>query len=451
MPEKERGSITVEASMSITAFVFGIVTILSVINICMVQARMAYAINSAAKELSQYSYMYSLTGIPNSVSKVKQNADGTQQDINDILKNVDEAFSAIDNLGKNAGDAYSNVVAGQGVSIESISNDWKSIVGSADDVKSSATSLYEKFSSIADNPKKLIFGIASMVQVEAMDLITSRLIAAPLAKLMVKKHLTNESGGSAEAYLKSMRIIPSEVTGSYMGGLDFSKSTLFPGGSSEITITVEYSAKIIPLLPIKTTYKFCQTAKTTGWLAGDVSFSSGQKYIDNDTLWTEATVTERSGFIRHQVLADLSKAGYNQVSGLTDVSAYSEEKKEFVLISSMNPLWSEKGSDPKKLEDISDEAVKMAVEQLAANAKSSTDRKKKVSIKVKDEYGVVTTKEVDCSGASNKVILVIPQDNGLKEKIEGIIAKSQTKGVTIEVQASYGNGASKTAESEGEE
>ena len=50
----------------------------------------------------------------------------------------------------------------------------------------------------------------------------------------------------------------------------------------------------------------------------------------------------------------------------------------------------------------------------------------------------------DCSGASNKIVLVIPEDEGLKEKIEEIIATAQTNGVTIEVVPSFGNGASAT-------
>ena len=41
---------------------------------------------------------------------------------------------------------------------------------------------------------------------------------------------------------------------------------------------------------------------------------------------------------------------------------------------------------------------------------------------------------------------IIPEDEGLKEKIEKVIADADTRGVTIEVVPSYGKGASKTEE-----
>ena len=54
----ENGAIIAEATVSLTAFMFAILIILWLINICYVQAKMAVALNSAAKEMSQYSYLY---------------------------------------------------------------------------------------------------------------------------------------------------------------------------------------------------------------------------------------------------------------------------------------------------------------------------------------------------------------------------------------------------------
>ncbi len=65
----ESGSVTVEATISLSAFMFAIVTILTIVNVCIVQARMSYALNTTAKEISQYSYLYSLTGLNDSQSQ----------------------------------------------------------------------------------------------------------------------------------------------------------------------------------------------------------------------------------------------------------------------------------------------------------------------------------------------------------------------------------------------
>ena len=47
-----------EATIALTAFIFAIYMILSIVDICYVQAKMGIALNSAAKEMSQYAYLY---------------------------------------------------------------------------------------------------------------------------------------------------------------------------------------------------------------------------------------------------------------------------------------------------------------------------------------------------------------------------------------------------------
>jgi hypothetical protein len=42
----ESGSVTIEATISLSAFMFAIVTLLTIVNICLVQARVAVAINT---------------------------------------------------------------------------------------------------------------------------------------------------------------------------------------------------------------------------------------------------------------------------------------------------------------------------------------------------------------------------------------------------------------------
>lgn len=56
--KREKGAIVIEATISLTVFIFAILTILSLVDIAYVQAKMSVALNSAAKEISQYSYLY---------------------------------------------------------------------------------------------------------------------------------------------------------------------------------------------------------------------------------------------------------------------------------------------------------------------------------------------------------------------------------------------------------
>ena len=56
--ENENGAIVVEATISLSVFIFVIFTILSIVNICYIQAKMSTALDTAAREISQYSYLY---------------------------------------------------------------------------------------------------------------------------------------------------------------------------------------------------------------------------------------------------------------------------------------------------------------------------------------------------------------------------------------------------------
>ncbi|MEE1124895.1 MAG: hypothetical protein U0L18_03030 [Acutalibacteraceae bacterium] len=433
--KKENGSVTIEATISLSAFMFAIVTILTIVNICIVQARVSYALNTTAKEISQYSYLYSLTGLNDSQSKLYEAGVEGTEGVSKILGDINTVYNEIENLGQTGKQTPDN--------IDAIMTAWDSAVGSVEKIEAAGSSIYDTISEIAKDPKNLMFGIAKLAASEGFDLAKSRLIAAPLTKAMIQKHLVSTKDGSVESYLKSLGVVPS-ANGSYLDGLDFSKSTLFPYGSNEIRLKVSYDVKVIALLPIDFSFHFNQTAVTHGWLSGDQSFQSSAEYIENDTLWTKSTVSERVSLIRHMVIDDMEDQGYAKTSGLTDVQLYNSELNEFAMIASMNPLWSAPGEDPKTLADLDDVALEENIERLCGKITSTTDGVDKITTKTENN-GQVTKTEHDCSGATNKIILVIPEDEGLKERIETIIAKSDTKGVTIEVVASYGNGASSTA------
>lgn len=440
---RENGVITIEATISLSTFMFAIVTILSIVNICIVQAKISNAINLTAKELSQYSYLYSLTGFSKSEAELHQAGQEGTESIDSILSDVNTMYNEIEKIGETGQETPNN--------IDDIMASWDSIVGSAETIDEKAGSIESTIMDIAKDPKGLMFGIAKMAASETLELAKSKLIAAPLSKALVQKHLVAEEDGSVEAYLKSLGVVPDE-TGSYLGGLDFGESTIFPYGSNEITVNVSYDVKIIPLLPLDFTFHFNQTAKTNGWLAGDVSYKGSTEYVENETLWTQATVSERVSLIRNMVIRDMQDEGYQKVSGMTNVHLYNPTENEFVTISSMNPLYTAEGEEPMTIDQLDKDDVKQSIETLCGKMWSVTEGETKVTTKVEQD-GSKVKKEYNCTNAKNKVVLVIPEDAGLKEYIESVIAECNTRGVEIEVVPSYGNGASKTAvePAEGEE
>ncbi len=436
----DRGNITIEATISLSMFMFAIVTILTIVNICVVQAKIAYAINTTAREISQYSYLYSLTGINESQQQLANAANEETADAEELLRNVNSVYNEIQNLGNTGKQSVDN--------IDDIFDTWETLTDGSGKITASASEIRSSVENIAKDPKSLLLGIAKLASTEGFNLATSKLIAEPLSREFCKKHLVNTKGGDVEEFLKYLSVVPS-ANGSYFDGLDFSNSTFFPYGSSEIKINVSYDVKIIPLLPLDFTFHFNQTAITHGWLAGSDSYKSAKSYTETETLWTQTTVNERANLIRHLEIEELKKEGYQQTSGLDGTHAYQPDSKEFVKITSMNPLYSANVSNPKTLEDIDEVSVQTAIEKLCKSAKAETKGLTEVTTKTEKD-GIVKKQTYDCTGSSNKVVIVVPEDAGLQEKIQEVVNKAEKNGVEVQVVAGFGNGSSSTVK-EGDE
>ncbi len=244
---RERGSITIEAIISLSFFIFMIISLLSVINVCLIQARMAVAINSTAREISEYSYLFSLLRPGEKRSGNSENITGE----------VGSVFKVIQSI---AGGSSLEINAGE------IGKAWDDIIKDGE-IEVSGGTIDEAAENIASNPVKMLFGFARLAMKGKLDLDTSSRVAAPIVTAMIKKHLTDEKGGRPEDFLRSMNVLPR--AGSYMNGLNFRSSLLFPQGSDYIIVNVRYKVKMIPLLPLNINFDFNQTAVTRGWMQGD--------------------------------------------------------------------------------------------------------------------------------------------------------------------------------------
>ena len=61
--KNQEGAVVIEATISLTAFMFLIITILAITNICLAQAKIGTMVNGIAKDVSNYTYVYSMTGL----------------------------------------------------------------------------------------------------------------------------------------------------------------------------------------------------------------------------------------------------------------------------------------------------------------------------------------------------------------------------------------------------
>lgn len=97
MRKDERGYIIVETVGAFTMFVFLIVSILSLVNVVTVQARMHYAMTQTAETVSMYAYVLDLMGvsekfqgIAEKASKVEKSADELKTDINLVISSIEK-------------------------------------------------------------------------------------------------------------------------------------------------------------------------------------------------------------------------------------------------------------------------------------------------------------------------------------------------------------------------
>lgn len=425
------GSLTIEATISLTAFMFAIITILTTANICLVQSKMATAINLTAKEISQYSYFYSLTGLNESNATLSASASETKNNISSAVENINAVFSSIGNI-------KSGVENTDFKDSNSISNTWSEIEGNIGNITGSAKEIENMVSDVLSDPKSFLMGMTKLLASEGYELVKSNLIAAPISKALIKKHLKSYKGDDPESFLKRLQVVPGP-NGSYMDGLDFGDSKLFPYGTNEIRVVVKYKVRVVPLLPIKKEFYFTQSAVTHGWLGGDLTYKPVEEVVEEqfeneDTIWTSTPINERASFIRHMGIRDKKDEGYLQTKGLTDVPLYNPETNNFAMISSMNPLYSVT-SERIKVEDLDEAILKKSLNNLVGKMLSTTSGLNQVT--VSGDSG----KEVkNCTDATNTIVLVIPEDPGLKEKIEEVIRDMDTKGVQFEVVASFGTG-----------
>lgn len=274
--KNERGAIVVEATISLSIFMFAIVTLLSVVNICYAQAKISVAINTTAKEISQYSYLYGLTGLNQKQAELYAGSESARTSIDNTLESVTTLFDSVSEIGDSVSGGLSDS-SQTGSAFDEISSALNS-------GESSLQSIQSELESVASDPKEFIIGCAKLLGNGVIEEFKSKAIAAPLAKSMVQKHLVSSSSDNCESFLKHLGVVP--VNDSYLSGLDFSDSVIFLNGSDDIKVIVHYDIQVIQLLGIDIKFSFTQCAATKAWFTGVSSAgasTSSESQADNSS------------------------------------------------------------------------------------------------------------------------------------------------------------------------
>lgn len=250
MRKNEKGAASIEATISLTIFVFVIMAIYMLINYCLVQSKVSYAINTTAKEMSQYSYFYHVLGLDDLDAKLKNGKTQAVNTFSSFNKLLGDSKAEVKEIEENPTDYFGSVISGDKT------EDLTKIYQQIQDVSSNVLN-------VVNDPVEFMKSMASLAGEEVWEHVKSNVIAAPLAKGMTRRHF-GSSAESANTYLEALGVVDG------FDGLNFNMTTMFEDASDDIKIVVYYNLDLATVFPFKLNVSICQHASTRAWLGGDM-------------------------------------------------------------------------------------------------------------------------------------------------------------------------------------
>lgn len=248
----QRGSLTIEASISYSIFLMVIVTILYIMRIVYLYGLVQHAVGQTAKELSMYSYLYQVSGINDLRGEIADaTADRSQtfnKDIGEVVKFYEE-FSSGDTTARYNG---------------------------------------------TTDPRELLKNIGAAMLGEAGKEVNQQLFEA-VARSLIESYIGADSkGNGADERLRALRVAGG------LGGLNLSSSSFFEDGKT-IDLIVCYTIDPIMPIDILPEQNLANRAYVQG-VSGKSVFKEGEKKTENkeeESVWDKPPV-KRGNAIQEQ-------------------------------------------------------------------------------------------------------------------------------------------------------
>ena len=263
---EESGMMVVEAVLSFTVFLMVVTAIVFLINIFTIHNKVQFAINSAAHEISAYSYLYQALGIRSAEQMIEADGRKDAGAIKNTVADVVESLNQIQNLGRETGELTGDLqeLALSAESLNKIGEQVEQITSDAEKTAESVEKTVKDVKELLGDEDSLMVGMI-YIGLSGVSYGVKDILADMVVELMTKKYL--ESGDkTADAYLESYGI-----KGGYQG-LDFSGSTMFcDENMSMIDIVVEYDIDLgfIKFVMPRDTLHVVQRVSVSAWLDGD--------------------------------------------------------------------------------------------------------------------------------------------------------------------------------------
>lgn len=198
--QKEKGVLTIEASISYSIFLMIIVTMLYIMRIVYAYGLIQHAVGQTAKELSMYTYLYQVSGMEEIRSEIQGAAAGRTEQFNKDAENVVSLYEAFSS-GNYHGEAYSG----------------------------------------ATDPIEILKNVGGALLGQAAKEVSQQMFEA-IVRPMVSGYIGADSDGtSADERLRALQVVGG------LNGLDFSGSSFFEDG---VTVDLVVCYTIAPIMPI---------------------------------------------------------------------------------------------------------------------------------------------------------------------------------------------------------
>lgn len=310
---REKGSFTIEAILALSVFMFAFVTIVSLATVAKVESTTQYAIDQAAKEISQDYYVADRIETDLGINKSPSAKEtGTVTDIDQAVQSVYDFSNTTSKTASDVSSATSSDLSSMIDSFNTVKNDVDSVQGAAQQV-------YSSFGSVLKDPKGVVTTLATMVAKRASNELISKIIAQPLCKALVPQFIT--SGGDADGALKKMGVVNG------LEGLDFRMSSFLADGRS-INVVVVYQIKVNGFGVFDQTLVIKQTASTAAWVSG-----TSIKDAENSVSTWDKNDLDRGSDFTSQIKKENGK---NAVKSGQGIDAYDQKTNTFTETHSVN-------------------------------------------------------------------------------------------------------------------
>lgn len=294
----QKGTATVEAALILPMVMLAILAVLSIIRITVVYERMQHALNQVAEDMSQYSYLYAVSGLKEKHDKLIDNIDQAQNELLEQQEAVSTFYQSIQSVAGNVTGFQNN---------ENLLNTLDDMLTDLNNVNSSYDTLTGKVEEILADP----MGEVRLIGLALSDTLISEAKTALLgaiAKSMLKGRLANDLNLPPREVEQRLRLADG------IGNLDFSCSTFFEDKQT-IDLIMEYTVKPMPdffFLPeIRLRNRACVLAWTWGT---DRQSKSKEESTEKESIWNYT--------------GDQSYFRQNTGRGITAEDRFSKELKE---------------------------------------------------------------------------------------------------------------------------